>query len=121
MGKLGSSGTKVPEITKIRFGLLLTSLSALLLEFTLIRVLSVALWYHFAFMIISIAMLGIGISGVTLSISDRINKSNTNNLLTLLSFCYSVSILASFYLINQIPFDPFSLLADGIQFLYLPI
>jgi hypothetical protein len=52
-------------------GLLLVSMSVLVLEFTLIRVLSVSMWYHFAFMIISIALLGLGISGVTIIVSDK--------------------------------------------------
>ncbi|MBV9343064.1 MAG: hypothetical protein JO159_19530, partial [Acidobacteria bacterium] len=38
----------------------LTSLSALLLEIALTRLFSVVLFYHFAFLAISIAMLGLG-------------------------------------------------------------
>ncbi len=106
---------------KHKAGIFLVSLSALLLEFTLIRVLSVSLWYHFAFMIISVALLGFGISGVTILVSDRINKANINTYLVITSFLYSVSILVSFYLMNLIPFEPFSLLEDKIQLLYLPI
>jgi len=106
---------------KHKIGLLLVSLSVLMLEFTLIRVLSVSLWYHFAFMIISIALLGLGISGVTILISDRINKSEINGFLNITSLLYAVSIIVSFIAINKIPFDPFSLLTDSSQFLYLPV
>ncbi len=106
---------------KHKVGLLLVSLSVLMLEFTLIRVLSVSLWYHFAFMIISIALLGLGISGVTILISDRINKSEINGFLNITSLLYAVSIIVSFIAINKIPFDPFSLLTDSSQFLYLPV
>lgn len=107
--------------TKHKFGLLLVSLSALMLEFTLIRVLSVSLWYHFAFMIISIALLGLGISGVTIILSNRINRAEINSFLTITSLLYAVSIIVSFVAINKIPFDPFSLLIDNSQFLYLPV
>src|SRR5205085_8247915 len=106
---------------KHKTGLLLISLSAVMLEFTLIRVLSVSLWYHFAFIIISIALLGLGISGVTILLSDKINKAEINKFLTITSLCYAVSILVSFTLMNKIPFEPFSLLVDSSQFLYLPI
>jgi len=106
---------------KHKAGIFLVSLSALLLEFTLIRVLSVSLWYHFAFMIISVALLGFGISGVTILVSDRINKADINKYLVITSFLYAVSILVSFYFMNVVPFEPFSLLEDKIQFLYLPI
>jgi spermidine synthase len=106
---------------KHKLGLLLVSLSTLMLEFTFIRVLSVSLWYHFAFMIISIALLGFGISGVLIVISERLGKSDINKFLTLTSVLYSVSIIVSFLLINSIPFDPFSLFVDSAQFIYLPI
>ena len=106
---------------KHKFGLLLVSLSTLMLEFTLIRVLSVSLWYHFAFMIISIALLGFGISGVAIVISDKLKKAEINNFLSFTSIAFSISIILSFVIINKIPFDPFSLLIDSSQFLYLPI
>lgn len=122
-----SSKSKSKEIRKEvltikhKIGLLLVSLSVLMLEFTLIRVLSVSLWYHFAFMIISIALLGLGISGVTIILSKWINKAEINSFLAITSFAYSVSIIISFVAINRIPFDPFSLFVDTAQFVYLPI
>ena len=102
-------------------GIFFVSLSTLLLEFTLTRVLSVSLWYHFAFMIISVALLGFGISGVVLAMSKKLREMKPDLLLTWLSIIYGVSIIACFLLMNKIPFDPFSLLTDGIRFLYLPI
>ncbi len=72
-------------------------------------------------MVISVALLGFGVSGVFLSISEKIKKINTDKLLSWLSILFGVSTLASFIIINKIPFDPFSLLTDKIQFVYLPI
>ena len=46
------------------FGMALCSFSALLLELALTRVFSVVLFYHFAFLAISIALLGLGAGGV---------------------------------------------------------
>lgn len=116
------ASSKKDKLTyKHKLGLLFTSLSVLMLEFTLIRVLSVSLWYHFAFMIISIALLGIGISGVTILVSDKISKVGTNKFLTLISIAYSFSVIVCFAIMNSIPFDPFSLIADSNQWLYLPI
>src|SRR5437660_10400692 len=45
-------------------GLGLSSFAALLLELTLTRLFSVVLFYHFAFLAISIALLGLGAGGV---------------------------------------------------------
>jgi hypothetical protein len=104
-----------------KIGLMLTALCTLMLEFTLIRILSVSLWYHFAFMIISIALLGFGISGVTIVLSDKIKKIEVNKFVTLVSLLFALSIIVSFSIINKIPFEPFSLLEDSIQFVYLPL
>src|SRR5580765_5901202 len=45
-------------------GVALTSFAALLLELSLTRLFSVVLFYHFAFLSISIALLGLGAGGV---------------------------------------------------------
>jgi len=102
-------------------GIFIVAMSTLLLEFTLTRVLSVSLWYHFAFMIISVALLGFGISGVVLALSSRIEKIESDKLLSILSILYGLSVLFSFISMNKIPFDPFSLLSESIQLLYLPV
>src|SRR2546430_572099 len=49
-------------------GLFLLSLATLLLELALTRIMSVSLWYHFGFLVISTALLGFGVSGVTLAL-----------------------------------------------------
>ena len=102
-------------------GLFFISLSTLLQEFTLTRVLSVSLWYHFAFMIISVALLGFGVSGVVYSLNKKLKLIVTDKLLTVLSMCYGISIVVSFLIMNLVPFDPFSLFTDSMQFIYLPL
>lgn len=102
-------------------GIFLIALSTLLFEFSLTRILSVSLWYHFAFMVISVALLGFGVSGVVLSLNKRLNTIDTDKLLSGLSILYGISVIISFILMNKIPFDPFSLLTDSMQFVYLPV
>src|ERR1700746_1437125 len=58
-----SSRTEIPEKTLLA-GLAVTSFAALLLELALTRLFSVVLFYHFAFLAISIALLGLGAGGV---------------------------------------------------------
>jgi spermidine synthase len=58
-----SNQARIPEATLLT-GLALTSFSALLLELALTRLFSVILFYHFAFLAISIALLGLGAGGV---------------------------------------------------------
>ena len=58
-----ATATEIPETTLLA-GLSLTSFAALLLELALTRLFSVVLFYHFAFLAISIALLGLGAGGV---------------------------------------------------------
>jgi SAM-dependent methyltransferase len=55
--------TEIPSRVLLA-GLALTSFAALLLELALTRLFSVVLFYHFAFLAISIALLGLGAGGV---------------------------------------------------------
>jgi hypothetical protein len=112
-----------PEEVKSSYfaGIFLVSLATLLLEFTMTRVLSVSLWYHFAFMIISVALLGFGVSGVVFTMSKKLREVKTEKLLTILSMCFGASVIICFILINLVPFDPFSLFTDSLQFVYLPV
>src|SRR5881392_3559865 len=97
-------------------GIFLFSLATLLLELALTRVLSVALWYHFGFLIVSTALLGFGVAGVTLSLWKRLREDiPLDRALTVLSLTFGLVTLGCFWLMQQIPFDPFSLLADRTQ------
>jgi hypothetical protein len=51
----------------LALGLLLLSTAGLTFEINLIRLFSVSQFYHFAFMIVSIALLGYGASGTILA------------------------------------------------------
>ena len=103
-------------------GIFLISLATLLLELALTRVLSVALWYHFGFLVISTALLGFGSSGVVLavwiSLRERVALAPA---LTWLSLAFGLVALASFWLMQRIPFDPFSLFSDRRQLLLMPL
>jgi hypothetical protein len=56
--------TQSPSHTTTLAGVLVMSFSSLLLELALTRLFSVTLFYHFAFLAISIALLGLGAGGV---------------------------------------------------------
>jgi thiol:disulfide interchange protein len=91
-------------------GLLLLSLATWLLELALTRVLSVSLWYHFGVLVISTALLGFGASGVTLALWTRMReRADLGRSLAACSLCFACSTLLSFWLMQRIPFDPFSI------------
>src|SRR5215475_9149272 len=69
--------TAIPERTLLA-GLGLTSFAALLLELALTRLFSVVLFYHFAFLAISIALLGLGAGGAfAYMLKGKLSKYST--------------------------------------------
>src|SRR5882724_11052833 len=101
-------------------GIFLLSLATLLLELALTRVLSVALWYHFGFLVISTALLGFGASGVVLALWQGLREhAALDRTLTLLALLFGVLTVGGFWLMQRIPFDPFSLFADRWQLLFM--
>lgn len=103
-------------------GLFLLSLGTLLLELALTRVLSVSLWYHFGFLVISTALLGFGASGVTLALwTDLRERKNLDSALAVCGLTFSLTVVLSFRLMQTIPFDPFSVAVDHRQFLWMPV
>jgi spermidine synthase len=88
-----SSPLEIPEKTLLA-GLALTSFSALLLELALTRLFSVVLFYHFAFLAISIALLGLGAGGVfAYLLKARLSGTGTRLLAARLCMANSVVVL----------------------------
>lgn len=103
-------------------GLFLLSLATLLLELALTRVLSVSLWYHFGFLVISTALLGFGASGVTLALWPGLRERKDLSLaLGICALAFAVCVVLSFWLMQRVPFDPFSVAVDHRQFLFMPL
>lgn len=103
-------------------GIFLLSLATLLLELSLTRVLLVALWYHFGFLVISTALLGFGASCVVLALWRGLREEvPLDRALAVLALLFGVLTVACFWLMQRIPFDPFGLLADRRQLLFMPL
>ncbi|RNC68570.1 MAG: hypothetical protein ED859_09650 [Desulfuromonadales bacterium] len=92
----------------------LCSVASLAYEVVLTRIFSISLWYHFAFMIISIAMLGFAASGAALSLNPGLKKIEHLGSYSLL---LGIAIPLSYLLANQVPFDPARLAWDWEQLL----
>ncbi len=87
-------------------GILLTSLAILTLEITLTRIFSVLMWYHFAFMAISLALLGSGTAGVWLYLmARRFPPERINERLTLLAVTFALSAVGAFLIYLRTPFE----------------
>ncbi|MBI2503496.1 MAG: class I SAM-dependent methyltransferase [Candidatus Latescibacteria bacterium] len=92
-----------------------------MLELALTRVLSVLVWYHFAFLIVGIALLGFGVSGTLLAALPGLSRIPREHLLAGCGVGFGVSAVVGLLVVGCIPFRPFGILADGTQVFYLAI
>jgi len=100
--------------------LFLLSVTTLVFEINLTRLFSVSQFYHFAFMIVSLALLGTGASGTFLVLFPPKN-GQVDASLRKLSFGTLASILSAYLVINELPFDSFTISWDSRQIGYLTL
>ena len=113
-----SSSTEIPEPTLLA-GLGLTSFAALLLELALTRLFSVVLFYHFAFLAISIALLGLGAGGVfAYLLKKRLARFPTRALAARLCSVNAVLVLLVLEIVLHVPV---ALTVTGRNFLHLSV
>jgi hypothetical protein len=94
--------------SRIFLGISVTTLSVLMLELSLTRLFSATMYYHFAFMAISLALFGSGASGVFIYIVQRRLKSErTGQWLAVAAMLFALSNLLSLYVIlaNPLTFE----------------
>src|SRR5205814_10212101 len=92
----------IPPTTRHLAGVALVSASLLMTELALTRIFSVVMYYHFAFLAISIALFGVSASGVFAYVARRrLERHSTDALLACESLIYGLStIVALFWLVR---------------------
>lgn len=99
------TASEIPERTLLA-GIGLTSFAALLLELSLTRLFSVVLFYHFAFLAISIALLGLGAGGVfAYLLKTRLARLATRTLASLLCMANAVIVVVVLEIVLHIPVE----------------
>jgi hypothetical protein len=101
-------------------GIFLVTLSGLMFEIGLTRIFSATIWYHYAFVAISVALLGWGLGGFALHLA-RGRVAFTRGRVALLTFLYGLSIPLALWLIVRTPFHydrlPFYFAVSLVPFL----
>lgn len=96
-------------------GIFLISSATLCLEISLTRYFSISQQYHFAFLVVSLAFMGYGTSGSFLSFLKIRDSIDRDKFLSSSSLLFSLTLLASFFLCNLLPFDFIKLSWDKSQ------
>jgi predicted membrane-bound spermidine synthase len=95
-------------------GIALISASILLFEILVLRVFSFTIWHHFAFMVISVALLGFSASGVILSRRPALAaRGNVNAAWAAAGF--GLCAVASIVVITNVDFNPKEISTDPRQ------
>jgi spermidine synthase len=97
----------------------LVSVSAIAYEILLMRLLSIVQWHHFAGMVISLALLGYGVSGTVIALLRQHFEPRFDIAFSTSALLLSVSLVSCVALGQQIPFNALEVIWDPRQYLYL--
>ncbi len=107
----------------LKIAILLLSAGAIAYQILLIRIFSIVQWHHFAAMIISLALLGYGMSGAVLTgLAGWLSPDHPRRwqgTFIMGSVLFGILSLGCAVLAQRIPFNPLAVVWDGRQFLYL--
>lgn len=126
-------GIKTPELTipslrhrssandSLLVALFLLSGATLFFEVLLTRIFSVFLWSHYAFFVVSLALLGFGASGTFLSLIEGKPHPHSARLRASSFLLFFLTAFAVYLGITRIPFDPVRLPWDPWQFVWISL
>ena len=95
------------------------SAAALGYEVLLMRLLSIIQWHHFAYMIISVALLGYGVSGSFLALAQDRLRGRFAGAYIVNSGLFGLTAVGGFLAAQELPFNALEVLWDPIQPLWL--
>jgi hypothetical protein len=110
-----ASWQSIPVLVNRRLlfaGIFLIALSGLVLEVSITRIFSAAIWYHFAFVAVSVALVGLGASGLV--VQNRVNKLKGK-------WAENLTIYSAWGITIFIPITLFVMHALASQVFYLPL
>lgn len=95
------------------------SAATLAYEVLLVRLFAIVQWHHFAFMAISIALLGFGASGTWLALWQDWVRSRFTPIFAVSAALFALSAPTSFLAAQALPFNALAVVWDPGQLLYL--
>ncbi len=95
------------KLISLYLGVFLTSLSAIVFEISLTKIFSVTLWYHFAYLAVSLALFGLGTGGLMIFFRRTYFLQRFPGILKHLAVGQCVSIIICLIFVLAIPQNPF--------------
>lgn len=107
------------------FEIFFVSVAALLLEVSYTRIISFKVYYFFTYLILGIALLGLGSGGVFVTLSSRIREAAIERLIPLMSFVGGLSVILGYLVVcymevstlrvYEMPFEAVKLLGMSLS------
>ena len=95
--------------------ILLVSLAGLLLEVSYTRIVSYKLWYYYTYLVLGLALLGIGSGGVLVAVSGRLRRWSTERVVAFCSIAGGLSIAAGYLVVARTPIDTIAIWDYGTR------
>ncbi len=97
----------------------LISAAILAYEVLLVRLFAIVQWHHFAYLAISVALLGFGVSGALLAVFKDWVEPRAAAVFTLCATFFAVTAPVAFLLSQSLPFNALKVVWAPSQLLYL--
>ena len=101
------------------FSISLLSAAAIGYEILLMRLFSITQWYHFAYMVIGLALLGFGASGTFLVFAREVLARRFVPAFAVFAGLFGVTAIAATWAAQLVPFNALEVVWDPRQFVYL--
>ncbi|MBW2649956.1 MAG: hypothetical protein JRC66_02855 [Deltaproteobacteria bacterium] len=113
-----------PSIKRIQLSVFLISTAIIAYEVVLFKIFSIQYWHHFAYLIVSIALLGFGSSGAFIFLFKTKLKNNFSTVLYLFPLLLLLSIWINIYLSYVVTFNPLMIIwqpRETLNLLYISL
>ena len=106
-------------LRRLLIAILLISAAAIGYEILLMRMLSIVQWHHFAWMVISLALLGYGASGTAIALARRRLADRFHSVFATGALLFSISMAVCWAVAQRVPFNALEVVWAPRQLLYL--
>ena len=103
-----------PPPSRLYAGIAASAAAVLMLEIGLTRIFSYTIWYHFAYLTISVALLGFGASGSLLAAWPRLRERP--GFISTAAIAAALGVSLCLLVIDHVALDPLAIATDPLQF-----
>ncbi|HJL91278.1 MAG TPA: hypothetical protein QGG27_03195 [Acidimicrobiales bacterium] len=87
------------------FTIFALGMCGLLIEISYTRIVSYKLFYYYTYLVIGLALLGLGCGGVLLTISSRLRQLSKNIILEKSGFLAAITLICGYFIVAKIPIN----------------